>query len=84
LFLEILLAGDINDTEFDTFLGTGKHLTMVVGSNGCELLFAEDGFVVEDAIQLEGKFERRDVDVEFDIDCISAVEMEFERWIELG
>ena len=61
---------------------TCLSLTNVVGLYGCEFLWTIDGFVVEDAVQLEGEFERGDVDVEFAVDGVFVVEVELKIRVE--
>ena len=76
--------GYINNAEFDVVFGTGEHLAVVIGLHGCEFVRAVDWFVVEDAVEFKGEFERRNIDVEFTVNGIFAVEVKFERGVESG
>jgi hypothetical protein len=75
--LEILDGRDVEDTEFDSEFGAGEHLPMVIGLHGGEFFRAVDWLIVKDAVQLKGELQRRDVDVEFSVDGVLAVEVKF-------
>ncbi len=84
MFFEVFERRNVNDAEFNTSFKAGLGFAVVVVLNGSKFVFAVDGFVVEDTIQLEGEFERRDVDVEFSIDGVFTVEVEIKCRVELG
>jgi len=84
LFLEIGHTRNIDEAEFDAVFETSLGFTSVIGLDGSKFVGTIDGFVVKDAIQLEGEFERRNVDVEFAVDGVFAVKVEFEGWVKDG
>jgi hypothetical protein len=61
---------------------TGLGFTSIIGFHLGKFVGSVDGFVVEDAVEFKGEFQGRDEDVEFTIDGVSAVEVEFEGGIE--
>lgn len=63
---------------FEAGLGFSSIIVLDRG----QLIGAVDWFVVEDTIELEGEFERGDVDVEFSVDGVFTVEVELKGWIE--
>ena len=65
LGLEAGYRGNIKDAEFNASFKTGLELSFVIGLDGGEFFFPEDGFVVEDAIEFKCEPEGRDEDVEF-------------------
>lgn len=56
----------------------------VIGLYGCKFFRSIDGFIMEDTIEFKGKFERRDVDVEFAVDGVFAVEVKLKGRVKLG
>ena len=59
----------------------GLILALVIVLDFSELFWTKNGLIMKEAIEFESKLERWDVDVQLGIDCILAIEMEFERWI---
>ncbi len=54
---------------------------MVVVLDTRKFVGSMNGLVVEDTIELEGKFEGRDIDIKLGFDSILAVELNFHIWI---
>jgi hypothetical protein len=77
--LEVGDRRDIQDTQLNAKFMASLHLPFVVGLHPSELFGTVDGFIVEDAVQLKGESQRRDVDVEFAVDGVLAVEVKVKR-----
>ena len=76
--------GNVDNAEVDAMFEAGLRFAVVIGLHGCEFVRAVDWFVVEDAVEFKGEFERRNIDVEFTVNGIFAVEVKFERGVESG
>ena len=61
---------------------TGREFATVIGLNRIEFVLTVDGLIVEDSIEFKGKPKGWDEDVQFGLDGILSVEVDFKAWIE--
>lgn len=82
LFFEVCEGRHIDKAEFNASFDTGLCFAGIVSLDGCEFFRSIDRFVVKDAVEFKGKTEMWYEDVEFSIDGVFPVEMEFDGRIE--